>query len=43
MLMSVFKILINNSVKENFYRKKTINTLVFFFISYRSDIKTFLK
>ena len=46
MLTSVLKVLVNNSVKESFYwkkKKKTINVLTDFFISYKSDVKTFLK
>ena len=45
MLMSVFRVLINNPVKESFYRKKkkTINTLTAFFSSYKIDVKIFLK
>ena len=38
--------LIKNLIKENFYRKrkkKAINVLIAFFISHKSDIKTFLK
>ena len=41
MLMSV---LIKNLVKKSFYRKikkKTINVLTVFFISHKSDVKTF--
>ena len=43
--MSVLRTLVKNLVKENFYekRKKLINVLIVFFISYKSDIKTFLK
>ena len=35
--MSVFRVLVNNPVKENFYgkRKKTINILTVFFISHK--------
>ena len=45
MLMSVFRALINNPIKESFYRKKKkkINALTAFFIPYKSDVKTFLK
>ena len=35
MLMSVFRVLVNNPVKENFYgkrKKKTINILTIFFL-----------
>jgi len=38
--------LVNNSVKESFYgkrKKKVINILTAFFISHKSDVKTFLK
>ena len=37
--------LVNNPIKESFYRKrkKTINILTTFFISYKSDVETFLK
>ena len=37
--------LVNNPIKESFYRKrkKTINILTTFFISHKSNIKTFLK
>ena len=46
MLTSVLRALVKNSVKESFYRKrkkKTINVLTAFFISHKSDVKTFLK
>ena len=44
MLMSILRALINNPVKESFYReKKKINALTAFFIPYKSDVKTFLK
>ena len=36
--MSVFRVLVNNPVKENFYgkrKKKTINILTVFFISHK--------
>ena len=38
-------ILVKNLIKESFYgkRKKTINVLTAFFISHKSDVKTFLK
>ena len=39
MLMDVFRVMINNSFKESFYREKKINILITFFIS----VKTFLK
>ena len=43
MLTSIFKALVKNSVKENFYekRKKIINILIDFFISYKNDVKIF--
>ena len=44
--MSVLRALVKNPVKKSFYekrRKKTINVLIVFFISYKSDVKTFLK
>ena len=43
MLTSVLRILVNNLVKENFYRKNAINALTAFFIPYKSDIKNFIK
>ena len=45
MLMSVLRVLVNNPVKESFYRKKKkkINALTAFFIPYKSDVKTSLK
>ena len=46
MLMSVFRVLVKNPVKESFYgkrKKKTINVLTAFFISHKSDVKTFLR
>ena len=47
MLPSALRALVKNPVKENFYRKikkkKTINVLTVFFISHKSDVKTFLK
>ena len=40
--MSVNKPLIKNLVKESFHgKKKTINILTTFFISHKSDVKTF--
>ena len=38
-------VLVKNLIKESFYgkRKKTINILTAFFISHKSDVKTFLK
>ena len=38
--------LVKNLIKESFYgktKKKTINILTTFFISHKSDVKTFLK
>ena len=44
MLTSAFRALVKNLVKESFYgKKKTINILTTFFISHKSDVKTFLK
>ena len=43
-LMSALRILIKNSVKKSFYgkrKKKAINVLTVFFISHKSDVKTF--
>ena len=44
MLTSILRVLVKNPIKENFYRKrkkKAINVLTAFFISYKSDVKTF--
>ena len=44
MLTSALKVPIKNLVKKNFYgkrKKKVINILTVFFISYKSDVKTF--
>ena len=42
MLTSAFRALVKNLVKESFYgKKKTINILTTFFISHKSDVKTF--
>ena len=44
MLTSVLRALIKNPVKESFYgkrKKKAINILTAFFISHKSDVKTF--
>ena len=45
--MSALKALVNNPSKESFYegkkKKKTINVLTTFFISHKSNVKTFLK
>ena len=37
--------LVKNLIKESFYgkKKKTINILIVFFISHKSDVNTFLK
>ena len=44
MLTDAIRALVNNPFKESFYKKKKIiNVLKFFFISYKSDVKTFLK
>lgn len=45
MLTIVLKVLVKNPVKESFYgkKKKKINVLIVFFISYKSDVKTFFK
>ena len=46
MLTSVLRALIKNPVKKGFYekrKKKTINAMTTFFISHKSDVKTFLK
>ena len=46
MLTSALRVLVNNLVKESFYgkrkkKKKAINILTVFFISHKSDVKTF--
>ena len=44
MLTSVLKALVKNLIKKSFYgkrKKKTINNLTVFFISHKSDVKTF--
>ena len=43
MLTSVLRVLVKNPVKESFYRKKKkkTNVLTAFFISHKSDVKTF--
>ena len=44
MLTSVFRALVKNLVKESFYEKRkknTINVMTAFFISHKSDVKTF--
>ena len=45
MLTITLRVLIKNLVKENFYEKRKIkiNVLTVFFISYKSDVKIFLK
>ena len=45
MLTSVLRALVKSSVKESLYgkRKKIINVSTAFFISYKSDVKIFLK
>ena len=45
MLTDTLRVIVNNSFKENFYKKKkkTINILRVYYISYKSSIKTFLK
>ena len=47
MLTDAIRALVNNLFKENFYKKikkkKAINVLTVFFISHKSDVKTFLK
>ena len=41
--MSAFKTMVKNPVKESFLLKKTINILIIFFISHKSNIKILLK
>ena len=41
--MDAHKAMVNNSFKENFYKKKIINILTAFFISYKNSVKNFLK
>ena len=39
-------VLVKNLIKESFYgkrKKKAINILIVYFISHKSDVKTFLK
>ena len=47
MLTDAIKALVNNLFKENFYekrkKKKQLMFWQFFFISHKSDVKTFLK
>ena len=43
-LTNVLKALVKNLIKKSFYgkrKKKTINNLTVFFISHKSDVKTF--
>ena len=43
-LMSAFRVLVKNPVKESLYgKRKKINVLTVFFISHKCDVKTFLK
>ena len=42
-LMNALKALVKNPVKESFYGKRKKNILTIFFISHKSDVKTFLK
>ena len=44
MLTNVLRALVNNSFKESFYRKMKKKKMFwqFFFISYKSGVKTFL-
>ena len=42
MLMSILRVLINNSIKKNLLKKR-INILTAIFISHKSNIKIFLK
>ena len=38
------RVMVNNSIKESFYRKKkTFNILTAFSIFHKNDVKTFLK
>ena len=41
--MDAHKAMVNNSFKENFYKKKTINVLIAFVISNKSSVKIFQK
>ena len=45
MLTNVLKILVNNSFKKNYEKRKKNNVLIYFFfsISYKNGVKTFLK
>ena len=44
MLTDALRVIVNNPFKESFYRKrkKAINILIFFFISYKIGVKIFL-
>ena len=37
------KALVKSLIKESFYEEKKINVLTIFFITHKSDVKTFLK
>ena len=37
------KALVKSLIKESFYGEKKINVLTIFFITHKSDVKTFLK
>ena len=41
--MNALRTLVNNPIKESFYGKRKKNILTVFFISHKSDVKTFLK
>ena len=42
--MDILRTIVNNLFNESFYeKKKTINILTIFFISYKNGVKTFLK
>ena len=44
MLTSALRVLVKNLIKENFYgKRKKINIFTTFFISHKSNVKTFLK
>ena len=44
MLTDALRLMVNNSFKENFYKKKkVINVLTSFSISHKNDVKTLLK
>ena len=44
-MTDAFRIIVNHSFKKSFYgkRRKTINILTAFFISYKNSVKIFLK